>query len=165
VTATTSAETTATAPDTAPITNPETTPTAAVVPAPATTTVATATAEPAPTQALPRVTARATPVAAATPATSADRSRVDAMAREFASSPSGNYTVQIQILCDASNVAKLMRSGGESVWFVPQTIGERSCYRVFWGRYTTRDQAQQAMAGIPAAARDRNAAVKAVPKG
>jgi septal ring-binding cell division protein DamX len=86
------------------------------------------------------------------------------MAREFAARATGNFTVQIQILCDASNVEKLMRSGGE-VWFVPQTIGARSCYRVFWGRYNTRDQAQQAVAQIPADIRDPNAAVKPVPKG
>ncbi len=135
-----------------------------IVPPPATTTTvapATASAEPPPTQALPRVTAR-TPVVPAS--NEAGRERVDAMAREFAARATGNFTVQIQILCDASNVEKLMRSGGE-VWFVPQTIGARSCYRVFWGRYNTRDQAQEAVAQIPAGIRDQNAAVKPVPKG
>jgi hypothetical protein len=141
-----------------------------IVPPPATTTVATtttttapatATVEPPPTQALPRVTARTTTAA---PASGVAKDRVDAMAREFASRATGNFTVQIQILCDASNVEKLMRGGGD-VWFVPQTIGSRSCYRVFWGRYNTRDQAQQAIAQIPAGIRDRNAAVKPVPKG
>lgn len=146
-----------------------------IVPPPATTTatttVATATttttapttasAEPPPTQPLPRVTARTT---TATPASGAAKERVDAMAREYASGATGNFTVQIQILCDASNVEKLIRGGGD-VWFVPQTIGSRPCYRVFWGRYNTRDQAQQAIAQIPASIRDRNAAVKPVPKG
>lgn len=149
-------------------------PTALTITPPATTTTAapappvTASAEPAPTQALPRVTARTpptTPAPAATPAASAGRDRVDAMARGFASNASGNYTVQIQILCDAGNVEKLMRSGGESVWFVPQSLGTRSCYRVFWGRYATREQAQQALSRIPAGVADRSAAVKAVPKG
>ena len=144
----------------------ETTPTdtvaLTVTPAPV---PATATIEPAPTQALPRVTARST-AGSDTPAATPGRERIDAMAREFAANASGNFTVQIQILCDASNVEKLMRSGGQSVWFVPQTIGgTRSCYRVFWGRYNTREQAQQALAQIPAGVRDRNAAVKPVPKG
>ncbi|MFL6244991.1 MAG: SPOR domain-containing protein, partial [Thermoanaerobaculia bacterium] len=137
-------------------------------PPPTTTTVAppppavTASVEPAPTQALPRVTARTTTAPAATPG----RERIDAMARDFAANANGNFTVQIQILCDASNVEKVMRDGGQSVWFVPQTIGgTRSCYRVFWGRYETRQQAQQAMAQIPAGVRDRNAAVKPVPRG
>jgi septal ring-binding cell division protein DamX len=166
------------APPTTTTTAPPPTETAAPVPAsltvtptpvPTTTTVApppaTASIEPAPTQALPRVTARTT-TAAASPAAAPGRERIDAMARDFAANTSGNFTVQIQILCDASNVEKLMRDGGPRVWFVPQTIGgTRSCYRVFWGRYNTREQAQQALAQIPAGVRDRSAAVKPVPKG
>jgi hypothetical protein len=170
VEATTPTETTSAAPPNGGITILP--PPAVAAPPPATTTVApaTASAEPPPTQALPRVTARTTTTTTAATATAAPasngagRDRVDAMAREFASRATGNFTVQIQILCDASNVEKLMRGGGE-VWFVPQTIGPRSCYRVFWGRYNTRDQAQQAIAQIPAGIRDRNAAVKSVPKG
>jgi len=134
---------------------------------PATRTPAPAsTPEPTSGQALPRVTARtpASAPSAATPAaTGTGRDRLDAMARNYAANPSGNFTVQIQILCDWSNLEKLTRSGGDNVWFVPQTIGERSCYRVFWGRYNTREQAQQALGQIPASARDRNAAVKSVP--
>jgi hypothetical protein len=159
-------------------TTPATTTTAAVVtptttvtstPAPAPPPIATASAEPPPTQPLPRVTARTTPtpvVSTSTPTpTNASSGSVDAKAREFAANATGNYTVQIQILCNSSNVEKLMRSGGESIWFVPQAIGDRSCYRVFWGHYNTRDQAQQAIAQIPATFRDKNAAVKSVPKG
>lgn len=120
--------------------------------------------------ALPRVTPKPL-VVAATPtpepplATGDIKARYDAMAREFAANPTGNFTVQVQILCDPANVAKAMSAGGSNIWFVPQTIGARSCYRVFWGRYNTRDEAQQAMAAIPADLRDRNSAVKPVPKG
>jgi hypothetical protein len=143
-----------------------------IMPAPTTTATtttapATASAEPPPTQALPRVTARTATSTSTTPApgSNATRDRVDTMARDFASRATGNFTVQIQILCDASNVEGLMRSGGTSVWFVPQSLGTRSCYRVFWGRYNTREQAAQALAQIPAGIRDRNAAVKPVPRG
>jgi septal ring-binding cell division protein DamX len=87
------------------------------------------------------------------------------MAREFAANPSGNFTVQIQILCSPGNVGQAMRAGGSEVWFVPQTIGGRPCYRVFWGRYATRAEAQAALASVPASVRDQNAAVKSVPRG
>jgi septal ring-binding cell division protein DamX len=87
------------------------------------------------------------------------------MAREFAANPSGNFTVQVQILCEPSNLTKAMSSGGNNVWFVPQQIGSRPCYRVFWGRYNTRDEAQRALAAIPADVRDPSAAVKPIPKG
>jgi septal ring-binding cell division protein DamX len=137
--------------------------TAAPVPTPAIITpapapVATASAEPAPNQPLPRVTAR--------PQGGAGRERYDAMARDFAANPSGAFTVQIQILCDPSNLDKVMRAGGENVWFVPQTIGARSCYRVYWGHFNTRAEAQQGLAQVPASIKDQNSAVKAVtPKG
>lgn len=93
------------------------------------------------------------------------RERYDAMARQFLASASGNFTVQIQILCEPSNLDKVMRAGGSDVWFVPQPIGGRSCYRVLWGRFATRDEAQRAMGQIPAGLRDPAAAVKPVPRG
>lgn len=166
--ATDTATTTGTATDTA-TTAPAatTTTTAAPVPTPAVITpapapaptVVTASAEPAPNQPLPRVTARPQ-------ATGAGRERYDAMARDFAANPRGAFTVQIQILCDPSNLDKVMRAGGENVWFVPQTIGARSCYRVYWGHFGTRAEAQQGLAQVPASIKDQNSAVKAItPKG
>ena len=86
------------------------------------------------------------------------------MARQFLATASGNFTVQIQILCESSNLDKVLQEGGTDVWFVPQQIGQRACYRVLWGRFNTRDEAQRAMAQIPAGLRDRAAAVKPVPK-
>ena len=86
------------------------------------------------------------------------------MAREFAANPRGNFTVQIQILCNPANVEKAMKDGGANVWFVPQTLGTRSCYRVFWGNFATREEAQRALASVPAILRDPTAAVKPVPR-
>ena len=158
-------------PTPAPVAQPTTTTVAAPVTetaAPPTETVAVATE----TGALPMVTAKAKPMeitaaapppAVAVPA-SAERERFDAMARDYAANPTGNFTVQIQILCDPSNLGKAVRSDGQNVWFVPQTIGTRSCYRVFWGHFATRAEAQRAMSQVPAGLRDPNAAVKAVPR-
>ena len=42
------------------------------------------------------------------------RDRYDAMAREYAANPTGNFTIQIQILCDPGNLDQLVRSGGSS---------------------------------------------------
>ncbi|HEY0157511.1 MAG TPA: DUF4388 domain-containing protein [Thermoanaerobaculia bacterium] len=132
-------------PPTAPAPRPAPVQITAQTPAPA----ATSTAQP-----LPRVTARVP----------AGKAALDARAREFAANPAGNYTVQIQILCDPANVEKAMRAGGDRVWFVPQTLGTRSCYRLFWGNFNTREEAQRALAEVPGALRDRSAAVKAVPR-
>ncbi|HUP63177.1 MAG TPA: DUF4388 domain-containing protein [Thermoanaerobaculia bacterium] len=139
-------------------------------PAPATDTVTTTQAPlPVVTPATPPPQAQApkpmTIAAAAPEAPSELREHYDRLARQHASNATGNFTVQIQILCDPANLTKAIGAGGSNVWFVPQTIGGRSCYRVFWGRYDTRDEAQRALAAIPADVRDRSSAVKPVPKG
>lgn len=122
---------------------------------PPTATAPVATPPPA-TEPLPTVTPRAA---------GGTKARYDDMARQYAANPEGNFTVQIQILCDPGNLEKAIRDGGSNVWFLPQRLGDRSCYRVFWGRFQTRDEAQRALAAIPAPLRDRNSAVKAVPRG
>jgi len=133
-----------------------TTPTTTRATSPATTTVAQKPPAPmqitAPAQALPAVVPKQ------------GGSPYDSMARQYAANPSGNFTVQIQILCQASNLDKAISTGGANIWFVPQTLGTRSCYRVFWGHYATRDEAQNALAKIPASLRDRSSAVKPVPR-
>ena len=156
--------TTTSAPAPAIITPQPTTTMAEAGPAAATITAAPAAAAPVQiTAPAPAATAtEAQPRAAA--GGSAGQQRIDALARQYATNPTGNYTVQIQILCDPANVDKAIRAGSENVWFVPQTIGGRACYRVFWGRYDTRAAAQQALGSIPASLRDRSAAVKAVPR-
>jgi septal ring-binding cell division protein DamX len=138
----------------------------------ATALVPTATAAPttAPAQPMtitpppPAVAIQPPPEAAPVPTASGEPTRLDQMAREYAASPVGNFTVQIQILCNPGNLEQAMRQGGGNIWFVPQTIKGRSCYRVFWGHFATREEASRAMASVPAALRDPNAAVKPVPR-
>jgi hypothetical protein len=144
--------------ETAPPVADTTTTTAAAPPATATTTPAPMTITPPPAPA-----AAEQPLPVVTPRTTGDRARLDEMARQNLANPRGNFTVQVQILCDPGNLQKAMSAGGEQVWFVPQTIGARSCYRVFYGRYATREEAQRALATVPASIRDASSAVKPVP--
>jgi septal ring-binding cell division protein DamX len=128
-------------------------------PPPTTTTVA---AVPVPQpQAAPKPPAPRTP--APQPPTDI-RSRYEAMARDFAASPTGNFTVQFAIVCEPSNVTKALNSGGKNVWFVPITIKERSCYRMFWGRYETREAGERDVANLPAALRESRPSVVAIPR-
>lgn len=85
------------------------------------------------------------------------------MAREFAAAPAGKFTVQFEIVCDPSNITKALRTGGTNVWFVPISLKGRSCYRVFWGHYETRDSAERGMRDIPATLREAKPAVVSVP--
>jgi uncharacterized protein DUF4388 len=133
-------------------TTPVATTTAAAKPPAPMQITATRAPEPAPTQALPAVVPRQS------------SNRYDTMARDYLATATGNFTVQIQILCETSNLDKAIQTGGSNVWFVPQPIGTRSCYRLFWGHYATRDEAQRALPTIPASMRDRSSAVKPVPK-
>ena len=86
------------------------------------------------------------------------------MAREFAAAPSGKFTVQFEIVCEAANITKALRVGGTNVWFVPITLKGRSCYRVFWGRYPTREAADRGLSEIPATLREAKPSVIAVPQ-
>src|SRR5687768_16098577 len=78
----------------------------------ATSTVATETVAPAPAAPLQINAPAPAPV-------SASRERYDALAREYAANASGNFTVQVQILCDPANLGKAVAAGGQNIWFVP----------------------------------------------
>ncbi len=86
------------------------------------------------------------------------------MAADFARNPKGNFTVQFELVCQASSLAKAVEAGGENVWFTPISYRGQSCYRVFWGHYDTREAADAAAGRIPAALRSSKPVVVAVPK-
>lgn len=89
------------------------------------------------------------------------RARYDAMAADYAQEKSGNFTVQFAIFCQPSSVRNALNAGAANVWFLKH--GAR-CYRAYYGRYGTREEAQRALAGLPPSLRDAAARVVAVPK-
>jgi septal ring-binding cell division protein DamX len=94
----------------------------------------------------------------------ASRDRFDAMARDYAQTATGSFTVQVVIVCEVSNLEKAIRDGGQKVWFVPVSVKGRSCYRVFWGNYRTREEAARGAGEIPARLRESKPAVVTIPK-
>lgn len=93
------------------------------------------------------------------------RSHYDEMAQTFASQGTGNYTVQFELVCQTSSVTKAIQAGGVNVWFVPISYKGQGCYRVFWGHYATKAEAQKGLEDIPAALRSESKpAVVSVPK-
>jgi septal ring-binding cell division protein DamX len=86
------------------------------------------------------------------------------MAREFAANATGNFTIQFAIVCEPSNVTKALDTGGTNVWFVPITIKERSCFRLFWNRYATREEAERGLQNLPAGLRESRPAVVSIPR-
>ena len=118
----------------------------------------TATAAPVPVAKAPAAKA---PAKAAT----GDRARYETMARDYAANPAGSFTVQFAIVCEPSNVTKALRSsGGPDVWFTPITLKERSCFRMFWGRFGNRQEAETAMGRLPGELRESRPAVVSVPR-
>ena len=93
-----------------------------------------------------------------------DRDRFDALAREHAQNARGNYTVQFELVCQTASVQKAIAAGGANVWFVPTTYRNQSCYRVFWGRFDTREAAMAAINQIPGSLRGSTPVVVTVPK-
>jgi len=128
---------------------------------------------PAKTPALPAVTrversstgaATITNSGAAPKADDGLRSKYDAMARQQAADPVGAYTVQFELVCETASITKAMNAGRSAVWWVPTTYRGRPCYRVFWGRFQTREEATKAAADIPAALRDSSPTVVKIPR-
>ncbi|MBW3564444.1 MAG: hypothetical protein KY459_06945 [Acidobacteria bacterium] len=97
----------------------------------------------------------APPAAAVSEEVSADRARHDRMAaeyrRELATVP---YTVQFEIVCQTASVNLAEEVGGAMVWWVPISFRGEPCYRVFWGRYETRAEAEEGSGEIPERLRD-----------
>ncbi|HUP46762.1 MAG TPA: DUF4388 domain-containing protein [Thermoanaerobaculia bacterium] len=106
------------------------------------------------------------PPAATRPAPGgSDRARYETMAREYAANPRGSFTVQFAIVCEPSNVTKALRgSGGNEVWFIPITLQERSCFRMFWGGFATRGDAERGLSQLPGELRESRPAVVSVPR-
>ncbi len=101
--------------------------------------------------------------AAQTPPES-NRGHYEEMARQYAKNGGGNFTVQFELVCQTSSLAKAVSAGGSNVWFVPTTYRGQSCYRVFWGHFDTRDAAVASLQHIPAGLRGSTPVVVPVPK-
>ncbi|MGH9316739.1 MAG: DUF4388 domain-containing protein [Thermoanaerobaculia bacterium] len=125
--------------------------------------VATLAPTPQPTRARP--SARAAPTA--TPAAAGQRRAAsgggnDSLRREWvrraehdrnrlASEPGTRFAIQLELACEVPSLVgawKHDRPAG-SMWLLLAPHGGRDCFRVFWGRYTTRDAAIRAKAEIP----------------
>lgn len=121
---------------------------------------------PATVAAAPRVEHATTPTITntAAPASAASRSQYDEMARQYAAQASGKYTVQFELVCEVASLKTAVAHGGSNIWFIPFAYKNRACYRVFWGHYETQEQANAAIAQVPAALRGSKPVVVSVPK-
>lgn len=66
-------------------------------------------------------------------------------ARRLASG-GGNWTAQLAVLCEPSGAeAFVVRAGDDArVYVLPAELGDRSCFRVCWGRFSSESEARSA---------------------
>ena len=82
---------------------------------------------------------------------------------EPAGEPAPRFTIQIELVCQQSSLQKAIEIGGASVWSAPISFKGKQCYRVFFGRYPTRADAEAATAQVPAGLRASKPVVVAIP--
>ncbi|MFA6955860.1 MAG: DUF4388 domain-containing protein [Thermoanaerobaculia bacterium] len=90
--------------------------------------------------------------AATTPALSSGKyaSQAKQYEKEAATVP---FTVQFELVCRDASVEKAISVGGSKIWFLPTSYRGEQCYRVFWGRYTNRADAERGINEIPSSLR------------
>jgi septal ring-binding cell division protein DamX len=70
------------------------------------------------------------------------------------------FTIAVGVFCDTSNVERVVKNSGGSEELIVLAFDNRgrSCYRVFWGIFDSRAQAQRAVGTVPAGVRARDSA-------
>jgi septal ring-binding cell division protein DamX len=78
--------------------------------------------------------------------------------------PADQFTIQVELVCQEASLKKATEIGGGKVWSMPITYRGQQCHRVFWGRYATRNDAEAAVAEVPAGLRGSKPVVVSIPK-
>jgi septal ring-binding cell division protein DamX len=63
-----------------------------------------------------------------------------------------HFTIQLELACEISTLAdawKYDRPAG-TLWVLTTPYEGKTCFRVLWGRYATKDAARRALSGVPA---------------
>ena len=70
------------------------------------------------------------------------------------------FTIAVGVFCDTSNLSRVVQNSGGSKQLLVLSFDNkgRSCYRVFWGIFDSRAEAQRAIASVPASVRARDSA-------
>lgn len=71
--------------------------------------------------------------------------------RKVYSSKKGGYTIALMIACEKETIEKSYAGAGQSPDFIifPHNFKGRGCYRVIWGYYQTKGEAEAAFSKLP----------------
>ncbi|HEX9305804.1 MAG TPA: DUF4388 domain-containing protein [Thermoanaerobaculia bacterium] len=90
------------------------------------------------------------PTGAPASASGKSRSKWEALAeRGRQIVPSAPYTIQLELVCELSSLDEAWKYDRGAMWIVPAEHRGRRCFRVFWGRYATIQEAQIAKESVP----------------
>jgi septal ring-binding cell division protein DamX len=83
---------------------------------------------------------------------------------ELAANAASKFTLALGIYCNEENAGRLVAnaSGSSEIYVLPASVEGRSCYRVTWGLYDSRDAAEAAVPSIPNGVRGGDVAPVAV---
>jgi septal ring-binding cell division protein DamX len=120
--------------------------------APAPTVVETAAASP---TALSRPTPAATRAPTAVPGSGERQEwvlRAEREQKRLRSDRRTRFAIQLELVCETESVKDAFRYDrpAGTMWLLPASHAERTCFRVLWGRYPTLEAARRAKARIPA---------------
>ncbi|MEP6994622.1 MAG: DUF4388 domain-containing protein [Acidobacteriota bacterium] len=63
-----------------------------------------------------------------------------------------HFTIQLELACETSTLADAWRHDrpAGAMWVLTTPYQGKTCFRVLWGRYATREGARRALSGVPA---------------
>ena len=70
---------------------------------------------------------------------------------QLRASSANKFTIAVGLYCDEDNVGRIITSasGSEQIFILPTTMRGRSCYRIMWGLFDTRQAANSGMGSLP----------------
>lgn len=80
--------------------------------------------------------------------------------RHLRSVGADRFTIAVGVFCDTSNVGRVVNNSGGAQELIVLAFDNqgRSCYRVFWGIFDTRLEAERAVGTVPAGVLARDSA-------
>ncbi len=87
-----------------------------------------------------------------------------AFQREISSGSSDKFTLALGLYCNEENAGRLVAGarGSSDIYVLPTSVDGRSCFRVIWGLYDSREAAERGIASLPIGVRAGDVAPVAV---
>ena len=87
-----------------------------------------------------------------------------AFQREISSDNADKFTLALGLYCNEENAGRLVASasGSSDIYVLPTSVEGRSCYRVIWGLYDSREAAERGIPSLPMSVRAGDVAPVAV---